>query len=101
MLPQIVVQCENNVRNVIKKFAKHGIVKNLPGRRGKRKIDKRTLRMLVRMVEKTPRLTSKDLKGQPGTVWDQGFNKYYTLHTKPSRASWAKAKENTIAEEKS
>ncbi len=43
------------------KFAKHA-VKNLPGRRGKRKIDARTLRRLVRMVEKTPRLTSKVLK---------------------------------------
>ncbi len=44
------------------KIAKHGTVKNLPGRRGKRKIDERTLRRLVRMVEKTPRLTSKVLK---------------------------------------
>ncbi len=43
------------------KIAKHA-VKNLPGRRGKRKIDERTLRRLVRMVEKTPRLTSKVLK---------------------------------------
>ncbi len=37
-------------------------VKNLPGRRGKRKTAERTLRKLVRMVETTPRLTSKDLK---------------------------------------
>ncbi len=37
-------------------------VKNLPGRRGKRKTDERTLRRLVRMMETTPRLTSKDLK---------------------------------------
>ncbi len=44
------------------KFAKHGTVKNLHGRRGKREIDERTLRRLVRMVEKTPRLTSKVLK---------------------------------------
>ncbi len=36
-------------------------VKNLPGRRGKRKTDERTLRRLVRMME-TTRLTSKDLK---------------------------------------
>lgn len=52
----------STVRNVIKKFAKHGTVKNLPGRGGKRKINNRSLRRLVRMVEKTPRLTSKDLK---------------------------------------
>lgn len=52
----------STVRNVIKKFAKHGTVKNLPGRGGKRKIDKRSLRRLVRMVEKTPRQTSKELK---------------------------------------
>ncbi len=43
------------------KIAKHA-VKNLPGRSGKKKIDERTLRRLVRMVEKTPRLTPKDLK---------------------------------------
>lgn len=39
-------------------------------------------------------------EGQPGTVWGHGFNKYYRLHTKPSRASWAKAKEDTTAKEK-
>ncbi len=38
-------------------------------------------------------------EGQPGTVWGHGFNKYYMLHTKPSRASWVKAKEDTIVEE--
>ncbi|XP_062858561.1 multifunctional protein ADE2 [Trichomycterus rosablanca] len=52
----------DDVRNVIKKFAKHGTVKNLPGCGGKRKIDERCLRSLVRMVEKTPCQTSKDLK---------------------------------------
>lgn len=52
----------STVRNVIKKFAKHGTVKNLPGRGGKRKIDERSLRRLVRTVENTPRKTSKDLK---------------------------------------
>uniref|UniRef100_A0A8B9JYE2 Transposase Tc1-like domain-containing protein n=1 Tax=Astyanax mexicanus TaxID=7994 RepID=A0A8B9JYE2_ASTMX len=41
----------STVRNVIKKFAKHGTVKNLPGRGGKRKID-----------ERKPRQTSKELK---------------------------------------
>ncbi len=50
----------STVNNVIKKFAK--TVKNLPGSRGKSKTDERTLRRLVRMMEKTPRLTSKDLK---------------------------------------
>ncbi len=39
-------------------------------------------------------------EGQPGTVWGHGFNKYYTPHTKPSRASWTKVKEDTIVEEK-
>ena len=52
----------STVRNVIKKFAKHATVKNLPGRGGKRKIDERSLRRLVRTVEKTPRKTSKELK---------------------------------------
>ena len=39
-------------------------------------------------------------KGQPGTVWGHGFNKYHTPHTKPNGALWANAKEETIAEEK-
>ena len=37
----------STVRNVIKKFAKHGTVKNLPGGGGKRKIDERSLQRLV------------------------------------------------------
>ena len=52
----------STVHNVSKKFTKHGTVKNLPGRGGKRKLDERSLRRLVRMVEKTPRQSSKDLK---------------------------------------
>ena len=39
-------------------------------------------------------------EGQPVTVWGHGFNKYHTQHTKPNGALWAKAKEDTIAEEK-
>ncbi len=58
--PKGIRPSPKTVNSVIKKFAKH--CKNLPGRRGKRKTDERTLRRLVRMMEKTPRLTSKDLK---------------------------------------
>ncbi len=88
----------STVNNVIKKFAKH--CKNLPGRTGKRKTDERTLRRLVRMVEKNTTSNIQRPEGQPGTVWGHGFNKYYTPHTKPSRASWTKVKEDTIVEEK-
>ena len=47
----------SRVRTVIKKSAKHGTVKNLPGRGGTR-----SLRRLVQMVEKTP--TSKVLNAR-------------------------------------
>ena len=56
--------------------------------------------MLVRMVEKKPRQTFKDLKAQRGPVWGHGFNKYHMPHTEPNRTSWANAKEDTTAEEK-
>ena len=90
----------STVCNVIKKFAKHGTVKNLPECGGKRKNDERSLRKLVRMVEKNTTSNIQRPEGQPGTAWGHAFNKYHTLHTKPNRASWAKAKEDTIAEEK-
>lgn len=38
------------------------LMKNLPGHGGKRKVDDKSLRRLVRMVEKIPRQTPKDLK---------------------------------------
>ena len=71
----------STVRNVIKKFSRHGTVKNLPGHGGGggREIDDRSLRRLVWIVEKTPRQTSKEILG---------FWAY--LH---------KAKEDPIAEE--
>lgn len=75
----------STVHNVIKKFGKHGTVKNLPGLGGKRKIHQSNIQRP---------------EGQPVTVWGHGFNKYHTPHTKPNRALWAKAKEDTIAEEK-
>lgn len=46
----------------------------------KGKIDERTLQRLMRMVEKTPHLTSKDLKANLEQFKGHGFNKYYTLH---------------------
>ncbi len=54
-------------------------------RRRKRKIDERALRRLVRMVEKNTSNIQRP-EGQPGRVWGHSFNKYYTPHTKPSRA---------------
>ena len=50
--------------------------------------------------KKKPTSNIQRSEGQPGTVWGHGFNKYHTPHTKPNRALWAKAKEDTIAEEK-
>lgn len=52
----------STVRNVVKKYLKHGTVRNLPGRGGKRKINDRCLRRLVRLVEKSPHSTSTDLQ---------------------------------------
>ena len=92
----------STVRNVIKKSAEHGTFKNLPGREGgERTIDEWSLSSFVRMVEINTTSNIQRPEGQPGTVWGHGFNKCCTLHTKPNGASWAKAKEDTIAEEKS
>ena len=61
----------STVRNVIKKFIAHGTVANLPGRGRKRKIDERLQRRIVRMVDKEPRSTSKQIHADlqtPGTT---------------------------------
>ncbi|CAJ0966069.1 unnamed protein product [Ranitomeya imitator] len=49
----------STVRSVIKKFKAHDTVANLPRCGWKRKIDKRFQRKIVRMLDKEPRLTSK------------------------------------------
>ena len=51
----------STVRNIIKKFAIHGTVANLSGRGWKRKIDERLQRKLVRMVDKQPQTSSKEI----------------------------------------
>ncbi|CAJ0949620.1 unnamed protein product [Ranitomeya imitator] len=48
--------------SVIKKFTAHGTVANLPRCGRKRKIDKRFQRKIVRMLDKDPRLTSKQVQ---------------------------------------
>ena len=62
----------STVHNVIKKFTAHGTVANLPGRGRKRKIYERLQQRIVRMVDKEPRSTSKqiqaDLQTQGTTV---------------------------------
>ncbi|XP_077148883.1 uncharacterized protein LOC143809745 [Ranitomeya variabilis] len=50
------------VRSVIKKFKAHGTVANLPRCGWKRKIDKRFQRKIVWMLDKEPRLTSKQVQ---------------------------------------
>ena len=60
------------VHNVIQKFTAHGTAANLPGRGRKRKIDERLQQRIVRIVNKEPRSTSKqiqaDLQTQGTTV---------------------------------
>ena len=62
----------STVRNVIRKFKAHGTVANLPGCGHKRKLNRRLQRRIVRMVEKAPRSTAKqiqaDLQTQGTTV---------------------------------
>ena len=50
------------VANVIKKFKVHGTIANLPGRGRKRNIDPRLNRRIVKMVEKEPRITAKEIE---------------------------------------
>lgn len=52
----------STVRSVIKKFKAHGTVANLPRCGRKRKIDERFQRKILRMVDKEPRLTSKQVQ---------------------------------------
>ncbi|CAJ0915957.1 unnamed protein product [Ranitomeya imitator] len=52
----------STVRSVIKKFKAHGTVANLPRCGQKRKIDKRFQCKIVRMLDKEPRLTSKQVQ---------------------------------------
>ncbi|CAJ0923427.1 unnamed protein product [Ranitomeya imitator] len=52
----------STVRSVIKKFKAHGTVANLPTCGRKIKIDKRFQRKIVRMLDKEPRLTSKQVQ---------------------------------------
>ena len=52
----------STVRNIIKKFTTHGTTANLPGRGWKRKMDERLQRRIVRMVDKQPQTTSKEIQ---------------------------------------
>ena len=52
----------STVRSVIKKFKAHGTVANLPRCGRKIKIDERCQLKIVRMVDKEPRLTSKQVQ---------------------------------------
>ncbi len=62
----------STVRNIIKRFTAHATVANLPGRGRKSKINEKLQQRIVRMVDKEPRLTSKqiqaDLQTQGTTV---------------------------------
>ncbi|CAJ0949789.1 unnamed protein product [Ranitomeya imitator] len=77
--------------SVIKKFKAHGTVANLPRCGRKRKIDKRFQRKIVRMLDKEPRLTSKQvqaaLQSEGTTVSTRTIHRHlnekglYALHT--------------------
>ncbi|KAF7663468.1 hypothetical protein LDENG_00210590 [Lucifuga dentata] len=54
----------STVCNVIKKFKAHGTVANLPGRERKRKVDQRLQRKIVRMMEKEPQTTAKQIQAE-------------------------------------
>ena len=62
----------STVHSVIRKFKTQGTVANLPGRGRKGGLDRRLQRRIVRMVEKAPRSTAKqiqaDLQTQGTTV---------------------------------
>ena len=62
----------STVPNVVMKFKAHGTVANLSGRGHKRKLDRTLQRRIVRMVEKAPESTAKqiqaDLQTQGSTV---------------------------------
>ncbi len=53
---------ESTVHNIIKRFTAHDTVANLPGRGRKSKINEKLQRRIVRMVDKKPRLTSKQIQ---------------------------------------
>ncbi len=52
----------STVRNIFKRFTAHGTVANLPVRGRKSKINEKLQRRIVRMVDKEPRLTSKQIQ---------------------------------------
>ncbi len=62
----------STVHNIIKRFTAHGTVANLPGCGQKSKMNEQLQRCIVRMVDKEPWLTSKqiqaDLQTQGSTV---------------------------------
>ncbi len=61
----------STVRNIIKRFTAHGTVANLPGCGRKSKINEKLQRRIVRMVDKEPLLTSKQIQADlqtQGTV---------------------------------
>lgn len=88
------------VANIIKKFKVHGTVANLPGHGRKRKIDPRVNRRIVRMVEKEPRITAKEiqaeLQGEGTSVSDRTIRRFLSesgLHgRRPRRTPLLKEK---------
>lgn len=78
----------------LKKDSTHGTIKNLLELEGKRKINEKSSKVGVKCGKKhlkSWKLTCSNL---------DGFNLYRTLHTKPRRGLWAKAKKNPLLKEK-
>ncbi len=66
----------STVHNIIKRFTAHGTVANLPGRGRKSKINEKLQRRIVQMVDKEPRLTSKQIQADLQTQ-NQNQNELY------------------------
>ncbi|CAJ0937316.1 unnamed protein product [Ranitomeya imitator] len=88
--------------SVIKNFKAHGTVPNLPRCGRKRKIDKRFQRKIVRMLDKEPRLTCKQvqaaLQSEGTTVSTRTIHRHLNekgLYEQEARASWGDRQRET------
>ncbi len=81
----------STVRNIIKRFTAHGTVANLPGHGRKSKINEKLQWRIVRMVDKEPRLSSKQIQADlqtPGTtVSDPGG--HHCWHIGIKKQDWS------------
>lgn len=87
----------STVHNIVKKFTAHGTVANVPGRGRKSKIDQRLQQRIIRMVDKEPRSTSRqiqaDLQAQGTTM------SAHTIHRHLNKKGhWSESQEDPTAD---